>query len=195
MRLGLKITLAFLLLSGYLMAQIPALERVEPAFWWVGFKNPKVQLIVHGDKIAASAVSLNYPGVKLMAIHKVENTNYLFLDLVIGAATRPGKFPITFKQTGKTDIVYTYELKQRNETAQWAQGVTNKDLIYLLMPDRFSNGDPSNDVVPGMLETGLHRDSMYSRHGGDIQGVINHLGYLKDLGVTAIWDDARDREQ
>ncbi|OJW17479.1 glycoside hydrolase family 13 protein [Mucilaginibacter sp. 44-25] len=182
----LKITLALLLLSQYVLAQLPALERVEPAFWWVGFKNPKVQLIVHGDKIGASQASLNYAGVKLTAVHKVENTNYLFLDLAISAAARPGKFPITFKQTGKKDLVYNYELKQRN-TAQGAQGVTNKDLIYLLMPDRFSNGDPSNDVVKGMLEAGLHRDSMYSRHGGDIQGVINHLDYLKDLGVTAIW--------
>ncbi|MCO5936651.1 glycoside hydrolase family 13 protein [Mucilaginibacter sp. RB4R14] len=187
MRLRLHLTLGFLLLSGCLLAQVPALERIEPSFWWVGFHNPKVQLIVHGDKIAGSIVSLKYPGVKLSAVHKVENSNYLFLDLTIAAETRPGKFPITFKQAGKKDLIYTYELKQRNKSAEWAQGVTSKDLIYLLMPDRFANGDPSNDVVPGMLETGLHRDSMYSRHGGDIQGLINHLGYLKDLGVTAIW--------
>ncbi|TFF35767.1 glycoside hydrolase family 13 protein [Mucilaginibacter psychrotolerans] len=187
MKLRLQITLAFSLLSGSLLAQIPALERVEPAFWWVGFKNPKVQLIVHGNQISGKTVSLNYPGVKLSAVHKVENANYLFLDLSVNAATRPGKFPIVFKQAGKKDLVYTYELKQRNKGTDWAQGVTNKDLIYLLMPDRFSNGDQTNDVVPGMLETGLHRDSMYSRHGGDIQGLINHLGYLKDLGVTALW--------
>lgn len=187
MRLRLNITLAFLLLSGCLLAQIPALERVEPAFWWVGFKNPKVQLLIHGDKIAGSTVVLSYPGVKLSAVHKVENSNYLFLDLTISAAARPGKFPISFKQTGKKDILYTYELKQRNKTAQWAQGVTNKDLIYLLMPDRFANGDPSNDVVKGMRETGLSRDSMYSRHGGDLQGLMDHLGYLKDLGVTTTW--------
>jgi glycosidase len=187
MKLRLKITLAFLMFAGGALAQIPALERVEPAFWWVGFKNPKVQLIVHGEKIAGSTVSLSYPGVKLTAVHKVENSNYLFVDLIISAATRPGKFPITFKKEREKALVYTYELKARNSSPQWAQGVTSKDLIYLLMPDRFSNGDPSNDVVPRMLETGLHRDSMYSRHGGDIQGLINHLGYLKDLGVTTIW--------
>lgn len=187
MKLRLTVTLACLMLSGMVMAQMPGLERVEPAFWWVGFKNPKVQLIVHGDKINARTVSISYPGVKLAAVHKVENPNYLFLDLTVAANTRPGKFPIVFKAAGKTDLVYQYELKQRNSTPQWAQGVTSKDLIYLLMPDRFANGDTKNDVVPGMLETGLHRDSMYSRHGGDLQGLIDHLGYLKDLGVTATW--------
>jgi glycosidase len=187
MRLKLTTTLCFLFLSGYLFAQIPALDRVEPAFWWVGMKNPKLQLIVHGQNIAGSTVKLNYPGVKLAAVHQVENANYLFIDLEISITAKAGKFPISFKKAGAKDLIYTYELKTRNHSLQWAQGVTNKDLIYLIMPDRFSNGDTKNDVVPGMRETGLNRDSIYSRHGGDLQGIINHLGYLKDLGVTAIW--------
>jgi len=187
MRIRLLIFSALALLTTGLKAQtIPALERVEPMFWWTGMKNPKLQLIVHGNNIAASSVSITYPEVKLAAVHKVENPNYLFLDLVISSAAKPGKFTISFKKsTG--NLSYVYELKQRNTSPNRAQGVTNKDLIYLLMPDRFSNGDPSNDVKPGMLETRLNRDSMYYRHGGDIQGVIDHLGYLKDLGVTAIW--------
>ena len=187
MRIRLLIFSALAFLTAGLKAQtIPALERVEPMFWWTGMKNPKLQLIVHGNNIAASSVSITYPGVKLAAVHKVENPNYLFLDLVISSAAKPGKFTISFKKsTGNLSDVY--ELKQRNTSPNRAQGVTNKDLIYLLMPDRFSNGDPSNDVKPGMLETRLNRDSMYYRHGGDIQGVIDHLGYLKDLGVTAIW--------
>jgi len=187
MRIRLLIFSALAFLTAGLKAQtIPALERVEPMFWWTGMKNPKLQLIVHGNNIAASSVSITYPGVKLAAVHKVENPNYLFLDLVISSAAKPGKFTISFKKsTG--NLSYVYELKQRNTSPNRAQGVTNKDLIYLLMPDRFSNGDPSNDVKPGMLETRLNRDSMYYRHGGDIQGVIDHLGYLKDLGVTAIW--------
>jgi glycosidase len=187
MRIRLLIFSALAFLTAGLKAQtIPALERVEPMFWWTGMKNPKLQLIVHGNNIAASSVSFTYPGVKLAAVHKVENPNYLFLDLVISSAAKPGKFTISFKKsTG--NLSYVYELKQRNTSPNRAQGVTNKDLIYLLMPDRFSNGDPSNDVKPGMLETRLNRDSMYYRHGGDIQGVINHLDYLKDLGVTAIW--------
>lgn len=176
-----------MLLAAGLQAQtMPPLERVEPMFWWAGMKNPNLQLIVHGRDIAASSVSFNYPGVKLKAVHKVENPNYLFLDLLISPAAKPGKFTISFKKAGG-NLSYVYELKQRNNSPAFAQGVTSKDLIYLLMPDRFSNGDPSNDVKPGMLETKLNRDSMYYRHGGDIQGIINHLDYLKDLGVTAIW--------
>jgi len=98
-----------------------------------------------------------------------------------------GKFPIIFAQKGKKKLQYQYELKNREQSDSRIQGITNKDLIYLLMPDRFANGDPKNDVVKGMAETKLNRDSMYYRHGGDIQGVINHLDYIKDLGVTAIW--------
>src|SRR6202012_3045886 len=77
-------------------AQIPALERVEPMFWWVGMHNPNLQLIVHGDHIAAHKVELTYPGVKLVAVHRVENPNYLFIDLQISANTKPGAFPIKF---------------------------------------------------------------------------------------------------
>ncbi len=180
-------TLLFILLTNRLLAQIPDLERVEPAFWWTAMKNPKLQLLVHGKNIAARTVKLNYAGVKLAQVHKVENPNYLFIDLEIAPAAKTGKFPIIFSAPKQADLQYTYELKARNLAANRAQGVTSKDLIYLLMPDRFSNGDQSNDVIKGMEETGLNRDSIYSRHGGDIQGLVNHLDYLKDLGVTAVW--------
>lgn len=166
---------------------LPALERVEPACWWVGMQNPKLQLIVHGNKIATRTVEIHYPGVRLVRVHKVENPNYLFLDLEISKEARPGKFELGFLQKNKEKLSFTYELKLRNHSTQRAQGVTSKDLIYLLMPDRFSNGDSTNDTQKGMLETGVHRDSMYSRHGGDIQGIMNHLDYLKELGITTIW--------
>jgi glycosidase len=156
-------------------------------FWWVGMHNPNLQLIVHGNNIASRQVKLNYPGVKLVAVHKVENSNYLFIDLQIFSSASPGTFPIKFVRAGEKDLVYDYQLKTRNHSANRAQGVTDKDFIYLIMPDRFSNGDPTNDSKPGMNEIGVHRDSMYSRHGGDIQGIMNHLAYLKDLGVTAVW--------
>jgi len=170
-----------------LSAQIPALERVEPMFWWVGMHNPDLQLIVHGDHIASRKVVLNYPGVRLVAVHKVENPNYLFLDLRIFSGTVPGTFPIKFIKAGEKALTYNYSLKKRDHSADRAQGVTDKDLIYLIMPDRFSNGDTTNDSFSNMREKGIHRDSMFSRHGGDIQGIMNHLDYLKDLGVTAIW--------
>jgi len=176
-----------LVMASGLSAQIPPLERVEPMFWWVGMHNPDLQLIVHGNGIASRKVELNYPGVKLVAVHKVENPNYLFIDLRIFSGATPGTFPIKFIKGGEKALTYNYELKKRNHSTDRAQGVTDKDLIYLIMPDRFSNGDPSNDSFSNMRETGIHRDSMFSRHGGDIQGVMNHLDYLKDLGVTAIW--------
>ncbi|GAB2691742.1 glycoside hydrolase family 13 protein [Mucilaginibacter koreensis] len=170
-----------------LKAQMPDLERVEPMNWWTGMSNPSLQLLVHGNHIGERQAQLSYPGVKLKVAHKVENDNYLFLDLQIAATAKPGSFTIKFTKLGEKDVIYTYVLKARNHATNREQGVTNKDLIYLLMPDRFANGDPGNDVVQNMRETGLHRDSMFSRHGGDILGLVNHLDYLKDLGVTAIW--------
>jgi neopullulanase len=186
-RFKISVTIWLLFLSASVFAQIPALERVEPAFWWVGMKNTKLQLLVHGQNIATRSVKMNYPGVKLMFKHTVENPNYLFLDLDISASTKPGSFTINFDKAGEKPITYTYQLSTRNRSATRAQGVTSKDLIYLIMPDRFSNGDPANDSQPGMRETAVHRDSMYARHGGDIQGVMNHLDYLKDLGITTVW--------
>ena len=177
----------FVLTASSLRAQTPALERVEPMFWWAGMSNPNLQLLVHGNHIAARTVQLAYPGVKLKAVHKVENANYLFLDLLVAPSAKPGAFPIKFVKSGDKDLLYTYTLKSRSHAANRAQGVTSKDLIYLLMPDRFSNGDPANDSQPKLRETGIHRDSMFSRHGGDIRGLMNHLDYLKDLGITTIW--------
>ncbi|MGY0040171.1 alpha-amylase family glycosyl hydrolase [Pedobacter sp. NJ-S-72] len=132
-------------------------------------------------------MQLDYPGVKLIEVHKVENPNYLFIDLEITTDAKAGKFPISFMDKGKKILEYGYELKNRDHSTARIQGVTDKDFIYLLMPDRFSNGDKSNDIVKKFTENKLNRDSMYYRHGGDIQGVINHLDYLKDLGVTTIW--------
>ncbi len=168
-------------------AQLASLERVEPMFWYTGMHNPKVQLLVHGKDISKTEVQLNYPGVRIDKVNKVENPNYLFVDLYISAEAKPGKFPISFSGKGLKKLQYSYELKSRNKSPDRIQGVDASDFIYLIMPDRFSNGDASNDIIPGMTETALKRDSMYYRHGGDLQGIINKLDYLKDLGVTALW--------
>lgn len=181
----LFIVLFFMLLSKW--AQSQQLERIEPMFWWVGMSNPKLQLLVHGAGIAKLSVQLDHPGVKLAKVHQVENPNYLFLDLEIAREAKAGKFPIVFTKAGKKKLQYTYELKNRVKEPSRIQGVSGKDLIYLLMPDRFANGDPGNDIVKGMRENKLNRDSMYYRHGGDLQGLIGKLDYLDDLGVTAIW--------
>ena len=179
--------LLFLAVPLGLLAQLPKLERIEPSFWWVGMKNPNLQLLVHGKDISKNEVSINYAGVKLMKVNQVDNPNYLFLDLLISADAPAGKFDIVFCQNGKQQAKYTYELKTRNTNQQKFQGVTNKDFIYLIMPDRFANGDTKNDVVKGMNETALNRDSMYYRHGGDLKGIAAHLDYLQELGVTALW--------
>ncbi len=187
MKRSLILTLGCLMAALAVSAQIPALERVEPMFWWVGMSNPNLQLIVHGDHIASRKVVFNYPGVQLVKVHQVENPNYLFVDLRISSAASPGTFPIKFIKAGEKALVYNYTLNKRDRSAGRAQGVTSKDLIYLIMPDRFANGDPKNDSIAGMQEQGIDRARMFSRHGGDLQGIIDHLDYLKDLGVTAIW--------
>lgn len=185
----MKRALFFLLLAIPFMvvAQMPKLERVEPAFWWAGMKNPKLQLLVHGKDIGNADVKISHAGVTLAKVHQVDNPNYLFLDLVISANAQAGKFEILFSQNGKKYAQYTYELKPRNTNQQQFQGITNKDFIYLIMPDRFANGDTKNDVVKGMNEIALNRDSMFYRHGGDLKGIASKLDYLQELGVTALW--------
>jgi neopullulanase len=168
-------------------AQLAELDRVEPSNWWVDMSNQNLQLLIRGNNIAERNVSLAYSGVQLVKSNKTDNPNYLFLDLKIAPNTKAGKFNIVFKKSNAKDIVFEYELKQRNTSLTRNQGVTSKDIIYLLMPDRFANGDKSNDVVTTMRENKLNRNDMYARHGGDIQGIINHLDYLKELGITTIW--------
>lgn len=182
MRIIIAIIFICLQLSSY--AQV---DRIEPLNWWVGMNNPNVQLLVYGNNISNKSVSVDYPGVEILKQHRVENPNYIFLDLKIASDAKPGKVSLVFKEQGKKDFVRPYELKARDESKRKLQGVDASDFIYLIMPDRFANGDPSNDRIKGMADQTLDRDSMYYRHGGDLQGIINHLDYLEELGVTALW--------
>lgn len=170
--------------------------KIYPTHWWVGMKNPNVQLMVHSPKIAERLPMLKLPatgakiadGITLKVIHRVENPNYVFLDLVIDKTAKPGKRLLNFGK-GESKVALDFEIKPRREGKgkSFAQGVTAADFIYLLMPDRFSNGDKSNDKIAGLRDQTLNRDSVFHRHGGDLQGVINHLDYLNDLGVTTLW--------
>lgn len=183
------LSLCLLLSLGAAAQKAPknSITRIDPAFWWTGMKNPNLELLVYHPGIGNAKASISYPGVRLAMQESAKNRDYLYLSLVIDANAKPGTFPIRFS-LGKQNLEYPYELKARQKPETAAQrGVRPSDFIYLIMPDRFSNGDPSNDIVKGTQEPSINRDSMYWRHGGDIQGVINKLDYLQDLGVTTVW--------
>src|SRR5512138_984595 len=158
---------------------------VYPTNWWVGMKNPKLQLMLHGTGISSSNVTIKYPGVTVAKVNKVENKNYLFVDLVISKSTKAGTASIRLSN-GET-IPFELKTRRKGNGTEYAQGVRSQDFIYLIMPDRFANGDYSNDRVAGMRDQSLNRDSIELRHGGDIKGVIDHLDYLKNLGITTVW--------
>jgi glycosidase len=162
------------------------LKRVEPMFWWAGMKSPNLQLMVYGEYISVTEVSLEYPGVTLYSVSKVENPNYLFIDLKLDRNVQPGSFDIQFKKDGKIVETFTYELKAREKGSAEREGFNTSDVIYLITPDRFVNGNPDNDRVEGMKEK-PNRNDRDGRHGGDIRGIINSLDYLQDLGFTAVW--------
>jgi neopullulanase len=168
--------------------------NVYPTSWWIGMKQKKLQLMIHAEEIGkAKSVDVDYPGVKLIKVNRVEGSNYLFLDLVIETNAKPGTFLIDIvrNEEGNNRVFSRihYELKPRRKGngTEYAQGVRSQDFMYLIMPDRFANGEYNNDKLLGYKDQSLNRDSMYHRHGGDIQGVIDHLDYLKDLGVTTVW--------
>ena len=161
------------------------IEKVAPTFWWAGMKNPELQILLYGENIASSEVALSGKGVELKEVVKQENPNYLLLYVDLSEAI-PQTFDICLKQGRKTTTV-PYELKQRIRKGTDIQGFTSSDVLYLIMPDRFANGNPENDIVPGMLEGKVDRAEQYARHGGDLKGISEHLDYISDLGVTAIW--------
>lgn len=159
--------------------------RVEPGSWWTGMKHNTIELLVHRTDVAAYQLKLGVSkGVKIIQTTHGDSPNYLFVTLEIAPGAPAQKVPLVFFK-GELSFTYEFPILLRNLGLK-AQGLSARDVIYLVMPDRFSNGDPSNDNVPGMLE-GLQRDSLSGRHGGDLQGIINHLDYLQDLGVTALW--------
>jgi glycosidase len=176
------IIFTLLLASTTLFAQKIILERIEPPFWWVGMHNSELQLLVYGKNISQSEVAIHSETIKLKKVHHVENKNYLFLDIEIAENTQPGNFEIIFSKN-ETDLTFQYELKQKTEQKR---GFSSADFIYLIMPDRFSNGNPKNDS-PEKISEKADRNNPDGRHGGDIQGIINHLDYIQQLGITALW--------
>ncbi len=174
----------FLFVLAFACLQSFAQTKAYPTHWWIGMKNPKLQVMLRNTEGLPSKASVNYPGVKLVKVFQPANKHYLFLDFEISKTAKPGKLAI--KVGSET---FSYELKKREPGSGVNKhlGVNTADLMYLIMPDRFSNGDPSNDKVAGYRDQSLNRDSIYLRHGGDLKGIENKLDYLQDLGVTALW--------
>ncbi|RXM53427.1 MULTISPECIES: glycoside hydrolase family 13 protein [unclassified Chryseobacterium] len=160
------------------------LEKVEPAFWWKGMKNPELQLLVYGKDIANHEITLS-DGIQIKGVQKVENPNYVFITVNTGEINVP-KFSINIKKGKKNLASYMYELKPRNSGSADRESYTSKDVMYLIMPDRFANGNEKNDSVPELIEK-ADRNLPNGRHGGDLQGIINNLNYIQNLGATAVW--------
>ncbi len=160
--------------------------RVDPPNWWIGMKNPVVELMIHDKDVRDFEPAADYAGIKILKIDRPENKNYLFVTLRIAPDAPVGTVPLTLKKGRETRKI-NFPLYQKGATATGVKGLTDADVIYLIMPDRFANGDPANDSFDDMEQRGVDRRKMYFRHGGDIQGVMDHIGYLKDLGVTALW--------
>ena len=197
MKIFFKKKIAVFLLLQYCIcfstsAQINA--KCYPTNWWTGMKWNKVQLMLHADSGLIfpdeCSVQIKYPGLKVEKVNRVENKRYLFVDVSIATNTKPGKFFINVVTLFKNEnfkIPFEIKTRRKGKGSEYAQGVTAKDFIYLILPDRFSNGDPSNDRIAGMRDQSLNRDTVFNRHGGDLIGIQNHLDYLQELGVTTLW--------
>ena len=180
-----KVFILFVLLSS-LLIDLTAQVKAYPSHWWVGMKHNTLQVMLHGSTDLSKSVKVKYPGIVVTKVHQPENKHYLFVDLLLLPTVKAGTFDFVFED-GST---LTYELKSRLNKSQKSlvhQGVRSNDLIYLIMPDRFVNGDPTNDQYSDLKDKVADRNDPYSRHGGDLVGVTQKLDYLKDLGVTSIW--------
>lgn len=181
-KLNKIVFVAALIIGCTLSSSAVNITHVDPAFWWTGMKNPELQILVYGENISDCKVKIDYPGVNVKEIVSVENPNYLFIYLDITKSAEPGKMDIEFIGSNNTTI-QPFELKERN-SKPGALGFSPADVLYLITPDRFSNGDSTNDNLEGAQ---VNRKGSWGRHGGDLRGVINHLDYMKELGITTVW--------
>jgi neopullulanase len=158
------------------------INRVEPENWWVGMKNKTLQILVYGPDIGKAKLAIHYAGIKIKEIDKTDNPNYLFVYIDIAAGTKPGMVPLHFED-GAEKLTYDYPIKARTDKSG-ALGFNASDVLYLITPDRFANGNTGNDDLDDVK---VNRENPNARHGGDLEGISNHLDYLKDLGITTVW--------
>ncbi|MCI6672183.1 MAG: glycoside hydrolase family 13 protein [Prevotella sp.] len=183
--LGLLATLLSINLQAQNKQSKSHIQRIDPTDWYIGMKDPTLQLMVYGKNIKQSEVSIDYPNVKVDSIVRLASPNYLLIYLNIAGA-QPGDMKIAFKN-GKQTHIAKFQLKEREMKGEERKGFDNTDVLYMLMPDRFANGDPKNDALKGMHDQLVDRSAPSLRHGGDLAGILQHLDYFTQLGVTALW--------
>lgn len=177
-------------------AYAQTIERIDPPNWWVGMQAESVELLIKGEDLDGARVSFDHPGVTLGQTTRFPNSNYLAVELIIGPDAQPGDFAITLTRR-ESELQFTYELRDRAPGSAERQGFTPQDVVYLVQPDRFANGDTSNDTVEGYVD-GLNRDDPGGRHGGDLAGLLDNIAYIADMGFTQLWlnplqENAEDR--
>jgi glycosidase len=177
----MKKIIFLLLVSSNLFAQI---DRVEPPFWYADMQNPEVQILFYGKNIAQNEVAVSN-NVIINNIRKTENPNYLFVTIDTKNVAAQ-ELTFSFSKNKKVAFTQKYDLRKRKENSRLRKSYDASDMMYLIMPDRFANGNPNNDSDNSVVEK-ADRKNPGGRHGGDIEGIINHIDYLKELGVTALW--------
>ena len=195
-----KILLFLLLLSSPMTAQnstaapkkankrtvAPNVTRIDPTNWFADMQDPTLQLMVYGKDIKFADVTTDYPNVKIDSLVRLDSPNYLLVYLNLKGA-KPGEINLTFSNKNGKKTIRKYQLKAREMAGADRKGFDMSDVLYMLMPDRFANGNPKNDVIKGMEDQLCNRNEPSLRHGGDLEGLRQHLDYFTDLGVTALW--------
>ena len=162
------------------------IDHLEPPFWWAGMVDDRLQILVHGEHISELFPEISYPGVTVSEVNKIKNPNYLFINLKLSRNIDPGEFDIVFKRNRKIQIRYKYKILEREPDSANRQGFSAKDVIYLITPDRYANGNPNNDSNPKLKEKS-NRKNKDGRHGGDLHGIMENLDYIEAMGFTQLW--------
>ena len=195
-----KILLFLLLLSSPMTAQnsmavqkkannrtaTPNVTRIDPTNWFADMQDPTLQLMVYGKDIKFADVTTDYPNVKIDSLVRLDSPNYLLVYLNLKGA-KPGEITLTFSNKNDKKTTKKFQLKAREMAGADRKGFDISDVLYMLMPDRFANGNPKNDVIKGMEDQLCNRNEPSLRHGGDLEGLRQHLDHFTNLGVTALW--------
>jgi len=181
----LKYIIAILFVYVNVFCQNLLIQKIEPPNWWTGMKTNKLQLMIYGERLNGCKVLSGSKDIKVTKVHNAESQKYLFVDITINKNAKPGNYQLIFSKEGqKTKI--DYPLLKREESPKKQQGFNTEDVVYLIMPDRFADGDTSNNISNNLINDFKPGDRL-GRHGGDLLGIINRLPYFNDLGVTSLW--------